>query len=43
LTQAKRTTRPDFVFQLQQDVGVNLIADERYNPLKSRANEAPIR
>jgi len=43
LTKSKKTGKPVFRFQPQQEASVNLIADERYNPLKSRTKEGCIK
>ncbi len=43
MIEAKKTTQAVFRFQLQQEASVNLIADERYNPLKSRTKEGSIK
>jgi hypothetical protein len=43
LTQAKGTTNLCSRFQFREKASVNLIADERYNPLKSRTKEGSIR
>jgi hypothetical protein len=42
LTQAEMKTTSD-LFQVPQEPRVNLITDERYNPLKSRTKEAHLR
>jgi len=43
LIQVGMTEKPRFRFLLQQEPSVNLITDERYNPLKSRAKEGVIK
>jgi hypothetical protein len=43
LTQPKKMTLPVFVGSSESRTSVNLIADERYNPLKSRTKEGSIR
>jgi hypothetical protein len=37
------TLKPFFLFRLPLGVSFDLMADERYNPLKSRTKEAHIR
>jgi hypothetical protein len=43
LIEVDATLKPLFPFQLPSGASFDLMADERYNPLKSRTKEAHIR
>ena len=43
MTQIKMMMKLSFLFGFHQKGSVNLIADERYNPLKSRTKEGSIK